>query len=74
MDNDTFAVFLLITLSSKLILNKKDCVMNICSQHGDVNDSNTLVPNLIKISRNFKLIFIRNGYHIRIPRPKICMC
>ena len=55
-------------------INKKDCVLNICSQHWDVNDSNTLVPNLIKISRNYKLIFIRNGFQIRIPRPKICMC
>ena len=58
----------------KLNENKKDCVLNICSQHWDVNDSNTLVPNLIKISRNYKLIFIRNGFQIRIPRPKICMC
>ena len=33
---------------------------------------NTVVSNLI--SRNFKLIFIRNGFQIRIPRPKICMC
>ena len=56
------------------LLNFYCFVLNICSQHWDVNDSNTLVPNLFKISRNFKLIFIRNGFQIRIPRPKICMC
>ena len=31
---------------------------------------NTVVPNSIKISRNFKLLYIRNGFQIRIPRPK----
>ena len=32
--------------------------------------SNTVVSNSIKISRNFKLLYIRNGFQIRIPRPK----
>ena len=30
----------------------------------------TFVSNSIKISRNFKLLYIRNGFQIRIPRPK----
>ena len=25
---------------SSLIPNKKDCILNICSQHSDINDSN----------------------------------
>ena len=66
----------LIIFHSQTKINKKDCIWNICSQHWGVNDSNILVlNNLIKISRNFKLIFIIiNGFQIRIPRPKICMC
>ena len=31
--------------------------------------ANTVVSNSIKISRNFKLLYIRNGFQIRIPRP-----
>ena len=31
---------------------------------------NTVVSNSIKISRNFKLLYNRNGFQIRIPRPK----
>ena len=31
---------------------------------------NTVVSNSIKISRNFKLLYIRNGFQIRIPRPE----
>ena len=32
--------------------------------------TNTVVSNSIKISRNFKLLYIRNGFQIRIPGPK----
>ena len=34
------------------------------------NYCNTVVSNSIKISRNFNLLYIRNGFQIRIPRPK----
>ena len=43
-----------------------------CLTVGSFSNKNgkTVVSNSIKISRNLKLLYIRNGFQIRIPRPK----